>query len=75
MIKVKVEFSVGTAYLKSTVKEIVEVEVWDVDTSLGRDAIETAVNEEIEEAYDEWMWNKIHTGKKEISREVIEEDE
>jgi hypothetical protein len=74
MIKVTVQFYVGTAYIRSEVKETKVIEVYP-EEDMTEAEIEELIETEKEEAYNEWLWNKIETGSKEISREVIEEED
>lgn len=58
---VKVEMSIWTRYVGSTIKDIVEVEVDD-------DATEKEIEKEIQEYYDEWVWSQIDGGYKRIEK-------
>lgn len=58
-MKVKYKFSVGTHYVRSTVNEEVEVDVED-------DATEEEIEDAAEQAWIDWMNQKINGGWKRI---------
>ena len=55
MQKIKFEFHVSTHFVNSTAKDIVELEFED-------DATEEEIEDEVAEAYKDWMNNEVEGG-------------
>ncbi|MDA3855891.1 MAG: hypothetical protein PF569_06515 [Candidatus Woesearchaeota archaeon] len=72
MIKLIVEFGVGTSIMGSDRIEQVEIEVYPEDDMEGQ-ALEEFIQEEICDEYAEWVADKTEEWSKELKREIIEE--
>lgn len=56
-MKLKFEFSIGTRYVGSDVKDEIELEFDD-------DATEQEIESQVEEVYKDWVWEQVDGGWK-----------
>jgi hypothetical protein len=67
MKKITVKMSVGTTYVGSTVSDEVEFEFED-------NATPEEIEKQIDEYYDEWVWDRLNSSWNIINEESIEEN-